>query len=265
MDGSIIGKQPAWTLGAESHPPRQTTELMARVADDEDTLKDAWLLRYESYSHHAYIDKNPDRLFKDELDFKPTSKTIVIYQNEQAIGSVRVCLHNAAEASLGNYTMPAMSTFPDLIPSLLVDPNDASLNMRAVEVMRLVTHPHLEKNLELIFGLFRMAKYLTKFFDSQILFCGVRSNHIGIYRRIGFKKASEPRPYPKLKFDTALMYGLEEEYEIVQEKISFLSNVNRNDFTYSGLVNGDLVPVFGDANHATPIADHQKSSLLHAA
>ncbi|MCU4160441.1 hypothetical protein AiwAL_10010 [Acidiphilium sp. AL] len=247
MDGSIVGSTPTWTLAPSANLVTRSDKLMARLAATPEIMRQAWSLRYESYYCHGFLEENQERLFPDEYDSLETSKTIVIYKYGEPIASVRVCLHDPVAASKGIYTMPIMATFPDVIPELIERYSRNKLEQRAVEVLRLVSHPSVEKNVEVIFALFRMAKYLTKYFESGILFCGVRQNHAGIYRRIGFDKKAEPRHYyPKLKFQTALMMGIECEYEIVQQKIPFLRNVFRYDETYSNLLAGKLVPVFAD-------------------
>ena len=249
MDGSILGSNPTWTLAPSNNLVTRSDKLMARLAITPEIMRQAWSLRYDSYYHHGFLDENKEGLFPDEYDSLETSKTIVIYKYGEPIASVRVCLHDPVAASKKNYTMPIMATFPDIIPELIERHARNKLEQRTVEVLRLVSRPSVEKNVEVLFALFRMAKYLTKYFEANILFCGVRQNHTGIYRRIGFEKKAEPRHYyPKLKFQTALMMGIEREYEIVQQKIPFLRNVSRYDETYFNLIAGELIPVFAHAD-----------------
>lgn len=266
MDGTSFGLAPAWTMSQSTPCAASEDRLMARVAYSPEVMQQAWSLRYECYSHHGFLAPNADRIFKDEYDLLETSKTIVIYKSGVPVASVRVCLHDPVAEAGGTRTMPVMESFADVIPDIadgVVIPNQQK---RVVEVLRLVSLPSLEKNIEIIFALFRMAKYLTKYFESDILFCAVRNNHVGIYRRIGFHKVAEPRHYySKLSFQTALMMGVERDYEKVQEKIPFLRRVSKNDQTYQRLIAGDLVPVFGDAHDTLESQAQQASHALREA
>lgn len=244
-------------MAAVIHAPRitwkprfQPTEhqrdpvLTARLAIDHETMEEAWALRYECYSHYGYLAPDPKRSFPDVYDNKPTSRTVVLYRNGFPAGSVRVCQHDPELAASGNYTMPVMTTFPDIIPEVINSSIKKIGPTSAIEILRLVAHPKYEKNSEIVFGLFRMAKYLMKSFDAKIVFCAVRANHIGLYRRTGLTKIAEPRHYyEKLSFDTALMFGLEPEFEELQEKIPCFSGVHKKDGIYDDLLSGKLIPV----------------------
>lgn len=210
-------------------------------------MREAWALRYDCYSHYGFLAQSADAMFSDEYDEYPTSQTVVLYSDGIPAGSVRVCLHDPEMAKRGKYTMPVMATFPDIIPAIIDQSSNRAQSSTAVEILRLVAHPRYENNLQIVFGLFRMAKYLMKMFDAKIVFCAVRPNHISLYRRTGLIKVAEPRHYyEKLSFSTALMLGIEREFDLVQNKIPCFMNVHKHDPIYQSLLEGQCVPVYLD-------------------
>lgn len=247
MDGSLSGLQSGTAPVIATRAEPAGNQLIAKLARDARTMEDAFALRYESYYSHGYLDETIDKSFSDEYDSLDTSRTIVIYKAGNAVASVRLCLYQEA----GGLGIPALKIFSDVLPAAIREGMGKSHYGRASEVCRLVTKPGLERNAELVFCLFRMAKYLTKYFNSEILFCAVRNNHVGMYRRIGFRQICEARDYvPKLKFQTALVMGIEREYEPVQQNIVFLRDVAKYDDTYNSLFSGQPTPVFNlDATH----------------
>lgn len=183
---------------------------VVRRALDATTRRDAYALRHASYLASDYIDARPDGLFSDRYDRLSSSHTIVVYQDERAVASVRVCFlsSNTLDAS------PAGVTFPEEVAGLLADLPRRRGRAQAAEITRLVRSPAAENNQGLAFLLLRLAGYLGLQEDVSLVMSCVRQNHVPFYRRIGLIPSSDPRPYPGLKCPMQLLaYPMENYHE----------------------------------------------------
>jgi len=246
MNGQIITPQPASASERSGITPFVAEKLTARLALTSEVMHDAWRVRHESYVSQGYLDPRPDGLFRDEYDQDDTSVTTVLYHDEVPVASVRVSRHVPERLAEGKITMPTFEVFSDMIPDFLAGLGEPGRPASAAEANRLVCLPEYRKDLRIISGLFRIAKYLTKYFETDVTFVSARRNHIPIYRRIGFHVAAEPRPYSKLRFDTALLAAIYPEYETIQRPYPALSTVCKGDQWYNALLDGGSVPVFPD-------------------
>lgn len=245
----------ALTSSGKSHPNASRTSpnaLTARLASTEDVMREAYAIRYKSYHHHGYLENNELEEFRDEFDQLDTSRTVVVYQDRIPVGSVRVCLYDRSLEQTGRHSIPAMCVFPDVLDQIISENQSRVPLGRAAEICRLVADPAFESNTEIVFALFRMAKYLIKYFYSDMVIFAARSNHAPFYRRLGFRKMCEPRDYNQLNFRTALLLGVETEYEPIQQKTKLLRDVNRGDATFLDLLSGHEFPVFGSIINETP-------------
>lgn len=244
MDGSIYG-------GVLLRPDAQTSfdepegdALTAQLATSADVLRDAWTIRHAAYSSHGFIEPTSTRMFMDECDFYSSSKTVVLYKNQLPIATVRVCLYAPGSDVAGAHTVPAMDVFHDEIIDLLRDTQNEGSTSRAVEVMRLATHPDLGNSSEVAFALFLMAGYIVLQFDANAVLCAVRKHHMPFYRRVGLRKVTEPRAYPKLKFQTGLMACVRNSPQELQQSMPILHPISRHDGIYRDFIAGRPVPVF---------------------
>jgi hypothetical protein len=174
---------------------------VVRRALDADTKRDAYALRHASYLASNYIDARPNGLFSDRFDHLPSSHTTVIYQDERAVGAVRVCFLSSDNLDAA----PAGVTFPDEVARLLKGVPRRKGRPQAAEITRLVRSPAAENNQGLVFLLLRVAGYLAVQEEVPLLMSCVRQNHVPFYRRIGCLTASGPRPYPGLKCPMQLL------------------------------------------------------------
>ncbi len=244
MNASVGSLQPKLALQAATVAPFCPEKLNARLALTSAVLHDAWRVRHDSYVSQGYLDPRPDGLFQDEYDHDDTSITTVLYHEDVPVASVRVSRHDTDQLARGRITMPTFEVFSDVIPDFLVKIGQPGQPATAAEANRLVCLPEYRKDLRIISGLFRIAKYLTKYLETDVTFVSARRNHIPIYRRIGFHVAAEPRPYSKLRFDTALLAAIYPEYETIQRPYPALSTVRKGDQWYNALLTGEPVPVF---------------------
>lgn len=214
-------------------------DITARIATTDEILLDAARLRYHAYHTHGFIDENPTGLFVDDFDTRASSKTIVIYEKGSPAASARVCLYDPGGSIDGSDWTPALDVFPKEIHALVKAENSESDPKRALEVMRLVRNPSYERNHEIVFALLRAVGYLIHYYNATVIYSGVRKNHIPIYRRLGFFQVTEPRNYPKLKFQTALIACIRKKVDDSHPPVNIFEDVSRNDIQYEQLINGE--------------------------
>jgi len=173
----------------------------ARIALDEATRRDAYRLRYVSYSSRGHIDPNPSGLFSDEFDDLPTTITVVVYSEGLPVGSMRICLlrRNPFISS------PARLAYRAEVDAILegCDPHDRGLN--CFEVNRLVRSPQSADDQGLVFLMLRLAGRIGADADFKTAINCVRAHHIPFYRRMHFVEAGPLRTYPGLNCQMILM------------------------------------------------------------
>lgn len=231
---------------------RLTGGVTARLALTEETLRQAWRIRYEAYRSRDYIDENSSGFFTDEFDKTESSKTLIVYRHGLPAASARLCLYDPASKIFGFHSTPAFSTFKSEIDALTAQIIIQDRSVRGIEVMRLVRHPDFERDHEVLFALLMAIGYIILDFNAHLIFSGVRSNHIPFYRRFGFTQITEARPYPKLKFQTALIAFIKGSDNTRKSDIRIFEEVSKDDPQYMSLVAGDLTAI--ERRHAqTPV------------
>ncbi|MCI0757144.1 N-acyl amino acid synthase FeeM domain-containing protein [Teichococcus vastitatis] len=209
----------------------------ARLATTDGVRSDAYRIRYRSYFASGYIQPNSSGFFSDRYDDMPNAKTVVIYDGNQAVASVRVCLLSRDTDD----TSPASDTFPDEVAALLnLDASD-SFSGRAIEVNRLVRAPEAENNQGLVFLLYRMAGYISLCAHTQIYLACVRTNHAPFYRRLGYDAASAPRPYPGLSCNMQLMASDRVRYDKVRNAVPMMDPLTAATENLEGFFAGEPV------------------------
>ncbi len=224
----------------------QKTQLHARLALDPNTRRDAFALRYKSYLADGYIDPNPTSLFSDNYDQDPSSRTIVVYSGNEAVGSARISIMDVLDGSCNASSIPGHLVFPDEITEIIERVPELGRAKRAVEITRLVRHPNLAGDYGLIFLLLRLIGHLVTELDADVVLSCIRRNHIPFYSRLRFKVIAGPRSYPNLKFVTYLMICSRSDYDDVRRIAPVLDVHVEMKSTYSGLLRGNSVPVSRD-------------------
>ena len=213
----------------------QNRQYVARLAVDDATKRDAFRLRYDSYLDQGHIELNASRLFTDRYDELDNSRTLVVYQGDDAVGSVRVCL-------LGRpgLVAPASEAFVSELASALVGlPSDRF----AAEITRLVRSPAAANDQALVFLLYRLANYIGFVERVALLLASVRRNHATFYKRLGFEVASEPHPYPGLTCPMQLMRCDRDAYERSFAQFPLIDPFGPGADPLDGLLVGETVPV----------------------
>jgi len=200
--------------GISCLPPRYT----ARLAWDDATRRDAYSLRYLCYLDGGFIAPNRDKLFSDKFDRLSNTETVIIYEDDEPVASVRVCF-----LSLFHPTpAPVRDTFPDQLDALLAPCRRSAQGMEAVEITRLVRSPRFANNQGLVFALYRLAGLLGIERDIQIILSCVRNNHVPFYRRLHYRVVAGPRSYPGLTCPMHLLACSREDYNAVRGRFPLM-------------------------------------------
>ena len=225
----------AVSLGQRQEQLLRLTDLRARLVIDSWTRSDAFKLRHLCYHSGGYIDLKPHAEFSDEYDFDASSQTVVLYNGVEPIGSVRVCCTLRHEKP----RLPLAATFPEEFGRLL------EMHEQAVEINRLVCHPSYSQNQSVVFTLIRMADWLIRQKNPDVIAICVRANHVGFWKRLRFEYLAGPRTYSGLNFSTNLLGLKRERCELVRRVVPML-RVNADDSaSYERLFQSETVSVFG--------------------
>lgn len=216
---------------------KRNVTYKAQLAISEKVRHDAFRLRYRSYLAAGYIERNDTGLFRDRYDGMPNASTVVIYDGDNAVASVRTCLL----ARGTDLTSPASDTFPREVQALLDSNPDDAFAGRAIEVTRLVRSPEAENNQGLVFLLYRMAGYVALCAHSQVHLACVRTNHVPFYRRLGYTAASEPRLYPGLSCKMQLMASDRRRYDEVRASVPMMDPLGSTTRNLEGFFAGEPV------------------------
>jgi hypothetical protein len=229
-------------LGQETHRvraviPLRQTQYTARLAVDRGTRQDAYRLRYDSYLASGYIQPNEARLFQDQYDELPNCETIVIYDEEGAVASVRTC----TLAFGSGQRSPASDTFPEEVCQLLRQQSTIGVGGRGIETTRLVRSPAAENNQGLVFLLYRMAGYIGMMAHTQVLLACVRRNHAPFYKRLGYTPVTEPKPYPGLNCPMQLMSCTRQRYDEIRSAFPVIDPYAGTTDALDGFLSGEPV------------------------
>jgi hypothetical protein len=218
--------------------PRRA-DYFARLALDPQTRKDAYRLRYDSYLTSGFIEPNATGQFQDVYDELPNCQTIVIYDQDKPVASVRTCTF-----ALGfGQQSPAMDTFPEQVTALLSQHVGIGFGGRGIETTRLVRSPSAENNQGLVFLLYRLAGYIGMMAYTQVLFACVRQNHVSFYQRLGYEPVTEPKSYPGLKCPMLLMACSRPRYDEIRSAFPLVDPYAGETETLDGFLLGETIPV----------------------
>ncbi len=207
---------------------------IGRLAITDDVRRDAYRVRYRSYVAGGYIKPNSSGLFSDSYDDMPNARTIVIYDQDMPLASVRTC----TLARGTDLTSPACEVFPKEIDALLAGKADAFAG-RGIETNRLVRAPEAENNQGLVFLLFRMAAYVAICSHAQIHLACARSNHAPFYKRMGYEPASGLRPYPGLTCQMRLLESDRGRLDAVRKSFRVIDPLGGSTGDLAGFFKGE--------------------------
>lgn len=231
----------------------ETQDTTARIVTTPELLEQAAKIRYDGYLSYGYIEAHSDELFLDDYDAASNSRTVIIYREHKPAATIRVTLLDLEGRSASASKVPSMDIFGAEILSLGRAEMRIGRSGRVIEINRFASAPAFANDRTLIIAAFRMVAYLRLYFDADLMINAVRTQHMPMYRRLGFKKIEDPRQYPNLKFSTGLMAMFPDEYEAALQKIGFPDGVSVSDPVYTRLIAGELVSVFSSSwSHQRP-------------
>lgn len=208
----------------------------AVVALDADVRRDAFALRHSSYLDSGFIEPRTGGLFRDEFDELDNAATIVVYDSERPVASVRVCFMSKTLREA-----PAHHAFPDEVEAILSTTQSSRAGIEVAEITRLVRSPDAANNQGLVFLLYRLAGDLVIKNDVQVILSSVRRNHMPFYRRIGFVEVTGPRAYPGLNCPMHLLSCSRAEYDRVRAAFPLMNPAASPKGTFDGFENGRVV------------------------
>lgn len=159
-------------------------------------LDEAFAIRYQAYLQQGYIEANTQQRLADEFDHTPNNHTFVLQQNNQSIASLRISIIKQQQ---GWADIPVKRLFPETFVELEKQYDTL------VELNRLTVLPDItDFSATVPLALFANAMHLTEVTGKTLVICAARKNHKRFYERLGFKKITDYKRYPTLKFDTAM-------------------------------------------------------------
>lgn len=204
-------------------------------------------LRHDSYVAQGFLEPKVSGLFSDEWDRESHFFSFLSYVDDKPAASGRISYCAPAAPPKERTQTTAMEIFPTEIVRLAETFRLDDKPCIVVEVSRLTQHPDFSRsNSDPLFAIFRGTFYSLLMTDADILISAVRRHHIPFYRRLGFQKITEPRPYQKLKFETALMACFRQSFRLIQEVIPIFQSIEKTDRVYDRLFAGERVKIFDE-------------------
>lgn len=217
-------------------PKSRAKTYRAVVALDAGVRRDAFALRHSSYLDSGFIEPRAGGLFHDEFDDLNNAATIVVYDDERPVASVRVCFMSRMLREA-----PAHHAFPDEVDAILATTPPSAAGIEVAEITRLVRSPDAANNQGLVFLLYRLAGDLVIKNDVRIILSSVRRNHIPFYRRIGFVDVAGPKAYPGLNCPMHLLSCARAEYDRVRTAFPLMNPAASPKGTFDGFESGRAV------------------------
>ncbi len=205
----------------------------AAIAYDKHVAADAYRVRYASYLDSGFITPNPDKIFRDSFDNLQNSTSIVVYDADRPVGSVRICLMSRSVREA-----PAHHAFPEAVDAVLAHATRSRKSFDVAEITRLVRSPDCANNQGLVFLLYRLAGHVVLRHDVQAILSSVRRNHIPFYNRLGFAEIAGPTAYPGLSCPMHLLECSRSEYDRVRNAFPLMNPQATPSGSFDGFLSG---------------------------
>lgn len=199
-----------------------TPELMAEVAR----------IRHDAYVEQNFLKPIEGGLFYDKYDALPNFFSYLIMVDGVPAGSVRISFYDPNGTTPGADTTTAQEDFTSEIADLAETFGKDGRRATMMEMSRLVRNPRFSQNNSVVFGLYRVGFYCLLRLDPDMILSTTRRHHMPFYRRIGFTKITDTRPYYCLDFEIGLMACFRASYQSVQAKVPFFQGVTKDDEFY---------------------------------
>lgn len=177
----------------------ESNGFTAEMCTEAESLQAAYHLRYRAYRHADSIPPNDAQIFKDAYDDQSNSKTFLIWYDNKAIASLRICIWSAAYAWQAT---EMIHFYPSDIQRHI------GLDQPMQESCRFVVDPEIKGRTSLHAQLlmFRIHAIVSKVEGSKFILTGVRKKHTPFYQRmLSFQPLSEPRYVEWIDEDVVLL------------------------------------------------------------
>lgn len=197
---------------------RARRSLVARYACTDPTKEQAYRIRYQGYLSHGYIAPHPKEILFDQFDHETRAPSVVIYDDDHAVGTVRLCSFDSAQPGNLADTLPSGALFELTDETIRARFGITEPEIRAIEVSKLAKMPAYESDLLVTMALFKMLKILVTAMRTHVVFVAVRVSHMSLYRRLGFEVFEQPRHFVKDNVVLGLMACLPSDFRSIEDR-----------------------------------------------
>jgi hypothetical protein len=227
--------------------PREPGRITVQVAKTPALMEEVYRLRHDSYVAQGFLEPKVCGLFSDQWDRFSHFFSMLGYVDGKPAASVRISHCQPAGPPRDRTETTAMEVFEAEIIKLAESFKTGDKPAVVMELSRLTRHPDFsDSNSDVLFGIFRANFYCLRKTNADMLISAVRKHHMPFYRRLGFQKITEPRPYPKLNFETALMACFRQSYDAIEKTIPIFQGINEADSIFQRLFAGERVRIFDE-------------------
>ena len=242
MDGfSFSGMRP--NAARSIIPLTSGEDTEAQIAWTDDLRQRAYRIRYQGFADGGFIAQDQEAMI-DKFDYEDSSVTVLLFRDGSPAATIRICLYDPGGVWTSATELPGMVIFRDEIFQLAKQLDTDHRSARIIEITRLARDPAFANDKTIILSAFRIVAYLRLHYDADVMINVVRAHHMPMYRRLGFQKLEEPRPYPNLtNYEAGLMAMFRPDYENALKRIGLTSGISCTDETYVRLMKGERVSV----------------------
>jgi hypothetical protein len=222
---------------------RSRDSIEVQLATSRDLADLAYEIRYEAYRASGYIGERADGLFSDEEDTRANAQTAVVFRDGIPSGTVRAILLDPGSDNPDFHHIPALDIFGPEIRELLAVRGTAARPATAIEATKLALASHAERDIAVLQALFRTVRYLVHAHDADVVFNAVKHHHMPFYRRLGYRKIEDPRPYPGPAVLTGLMVRVHKHFVDTVDRLPSMRDLAVTAPTCQALRAVHLVPI----------------------
>lgn len=177
----------------------KVNEFTYELCNDNSGLEKVGKLRYECYLSVNAIKENSEKIFLDEYDKLPNSKSVLIYENEKIVSSLRACIYHPEM----QYTQtPSIGAYKEEVryhlglDKVIVDSNRFVIDSDKVDSKTFFKLP------------FRFMVLNLQKYDSDYLVTAVRKKHAPLYQRyLMMEPISKEKKFPGIDCEMLLLAG----------------------------------------------------------
>jgi hypothetical protein len=209
--------EPTWGI-TRLFQRRPHRAIVARWACTEPVRQDAYHIRYHGYLSHSHIKPDESESWSDQFDHAIYAPSIVIYDDNRPVGTVRLCTYDPAGPRSMSQALPSADLFDLTLNRVSGHFGISDRRPKIVEISKLAKLPEYESDFHITMALFKMLKLVVAALYADIIIVAVRAQHMNLYRRLGFEVAETPRLFTKDNVVLGLMACLPVQYRSIEER-----------------------------------------------